>query len=142
MFLEEHISEKSLIIDCAKKVGENIHLEGENHATSSNNLSFCSVGDPGLLDVPISLEANMAIIGDGIAVGLPKDLGSTGYNPQARSISHESRLQEVQVNVLDHMNLVNISQSSLASTHDSNKHFGLRAGLDKMYWWASAFKDS
>ncbi|KAK9046325.1 hypothetical protein V6N11_052217 [Hibiscus sabdariffa] len=115
---------------------------GESHATNSNSVGIHAANDPLLLDVPISMENNVEVRGDRKGVRMTKEIGLTGCNSLAQSISHESRLQEVQVNVLDDMTLADISQPLKDAAHESNKQIRLRASLDRMYWWATTFKDN
>ncbi|KAK8577811.1 hypothetical protein V6N13_076494 [Hibiscus sabdariffa] len=138
--LDDHLPEKSPSFDGGVNGGGNTHSAGVSHTNSVYSLGIRSASDHALLDVPISLEANMEVIGDGIAFDGSKDLGLTESNPQAHTISNESRLQEVQVNVIDDQALLDISQPVSVAKSGSNKHIGLRAGLDRMCWWATTCK--
>ncbi|KAK8713403.1 hypothetical protein V6N13_148621 [Hibiscus sabdariffa] len=123
-------------------VGGSLQSVGESFATNSNGIGSRNVTDPVLLDVPISLEANIEILGEGTGFSVHEDIGLSGCNPQVQSISHESRLQEVQVGVLEDKALEGISQPVLAEVYGTNKLFGLRAGLDRTFWWVSASKSN
>ncbi|KAK8509979.1 hypothetical protein V6N13_118520 [Hibiscus sabdariffa] len=140
--LEKIHLEKCPSFEGVNIVGGSLQSVGESFATNSNGIGSRNVTDLVLLDVPISLEANIEVLGEGTGFGVHEDSGLSGCNPQVQSISHESRLQEVQVDVLEDKALEDISQPVLAEVYGTNKLFGLRAGLDRTLWWASTSKSN
>ncbi|KAK8652113.1 hypothetical protein V6N13_061135 [Hibiscus sabdariffa] len=142
----EIIPNTRFINESVEREDSSDRFDVDNHASHLSQSVSSDTSNTGLLDVPISVEPTFQVCKEERASEKVDDVGPDVRDLDGQSISNESRLQEVQVDQLEDRVqdvYLKVGQGTglILAGQNMSMPSGLRAGIDRLQWWAGAIRD-